>query len=304
MMNYAVETQDLSKKFAGVKALNGVSLQIPRGTVFALLGPNGSGKTTLLKLLLGLLHPSSGNANCLGMDIAKNSQGIRERAGYIGEEPRLYDYMEVEEFIVFCQGIYPSWNRQTMQNYLKEFHIPPKEKIKNLSHGMRSQLSLLVTLAPEPDILFLDEPTSGLDPIFKRRFLDTVLAETIGRGKTVIIASHHLNDIEKVADHVTFLYEGQVLQTSPLQELKDSIKDIRIVFQSEPPPALLDMEGITAVHRKDNAFHIQVSSNLNKIWRYCSLVPYFTMEMIDLELEDIFFRLLNHKVKGEKRDGK
>lgn len=291
-MNYAVETEELTKKFPRVLALEKVSLQVPKGVVFALVGPNGSGKTTFLKLLLGLFRPTSGKGLCLGLDIVSQSQEIREKTGFINEETSFYSYMKVRELLDFCRGLYPRWNDELVNSYLNEFGIPSGERIKNLSYGLRNQLALLIALAPGPEILFLDEPTSGLDPIFKRLFMDTILAEAIGKGKTVLIATHQLNDVEKVADYVAFLYQGRMIEACPLAKLKARFRKIRAVFQVDPPPHLLSMEGVAGFKRKENTFYINTSHNPEKILNACSNVPHFSLEVTELNLEDIFFLLL------------
>ncbi len=305
-MNFVVSTKSLSKNYSGKTVLDDITLNIPKGRVFTLLGPNGSGKTTFLKILTGLVLPSNGEGFCLGLNIVTSGREIRKKTCLVSEEPRLYDFLSVEEMVRFCRELYPRWNNRFMEEHLKRFNIPVTEKIKNLSHGTRKQLALLIALAPEPELLLLDEPASGFDPLFRRRFLNTALEKTIGEGKTVVIASHQLGEIERVADHIAFLNRGRVIAQKSLQEIKDNMKQIRIVFQSDPPASLFSMEGIFGVTRRGNTFLIQVDKNFEAVRQACAGFSYFSMEINNLNLEDIYFYLLDNekmgqnKIKGDK----
>lgn len=296
---YAVTTEGLSKHFSGNTALADLTLKVPRGMVYGLLGPNGSGKTTFFKLLMGQLRPTAGKGTCLGMDFYKEGQAIRRRTTYMGEELQLYNYMQVKDFVHFCRGLYPRWNNQLLERYRSEFSIPHDRRIKELSFGMKNQLALLISLAPEPDLLLLDEPLAGLDPLFRRRFFDTVLAETIARGKTVIIASHQLNEIERIADRVAFLNKGRLLKESTLDELKSSTRAIRVVFQEEPPLSFWQTEGITNVVRRNNDYQFTVTTNFELIYQRCREIPHTRLEIINRSLEESFINLLQNQKEEE-----
>jgi len=299
-----VATAGLTKKYSFKTVLKDITLQIPKGKVFALLGPNGSGKTTFLKLISGLTRPSAGEGFCLGLNIATQGEEIRRSACFVSEEPRFYDFLTVQELLRFCRDLYPRWNSRFLDEHFKIFNIPIGEKIKNLSHGTRKQLALLIALAPEPELLFLDEPAAGFDPIFRRRFLNTALEKTIGEGKTVVIASHQLHEIERVADQIVFLREGQVLEHTSLQKIKANMKQIKVVFQTEPPSSLFTMEGILDVNRRENTFYIKVNRNIEAVWQACSRLPRFAMELTNLSLEEIYFYLMDNKREGDENNAR
>ncbi len=299
----AVSTTGLSKHFKHHPALTNLNLTVPQGIIFALLGPNGSGKTTFLKLLLGQLRPSAGRGTCLGLDIVTQSHLIRQRTTYLGEELKLYSYMKVADFISFCQGLYPRWNTELVEHYRREFGLPLKRRIHALSFGMKTQLALLVSLAPEPDLLLLDEPLAGLDPLFRQRFFNTVLAETIARGKTVIIASHQLNEVERIADRAAFLYQGRLLHEASLAELKAANRSIRVVFLEEPPPSFWQTEGLNSVEQRNHTYLLHVNANFELIYRKCQEIPHSRLETLDNSLEEIFLLLLQKQERQESQSG-
>ncbi len=296
---FAVVTSGLSKHYYGTRALEDLNLKVPRGMVFGLLGPNGSGKTTFFKLLTGLLRPTAGQGACLGMEIFEKSLEIRQKTTYMGEELHLYNYMNVQDFVQFCRGLYPRWNDALLDRYRNEFNIPYNRRIGELSFGMKSQLALMIALAPEPELLLLDEPLAGLDPLFRRRFFDTVLTETIAKGKTVIIASHQLSEVERIADRVAFLHRGRLFKECTLNELKAASRIIRVVFKQAPPPSFWQMEGLTNLVCRNNDYQFSVIGNFEAIYERCREIPHFRLEIINTSLEDIFVSTLKDQEKEE-----
>ena len=236
-----------------------------------------------------------------GFNIATHGREIRKTC-LVSEEPRLYDFLSVEEMVRFCRELYPRWNNRFMDEHLKSFDIPVTEKIKNLSHGTKKQLALLIALAPEPELLLLDEPASGFDPLFRRRFLNTALEKTIGEGKSVVIASHQLDEIERVSDYIAFLNRGRVIAEKTLHDIKNQMKQIKAVFQSDPPASLFTMEGIFSVTRRGNTFLFQIDNNFEAVRQACASIPHFSMEINSLNLEDIYFYLLENKKMEQNKE--
>jgi len=228
-MNPVIRVENLSKKFRKVEALRGVSLDIPRGVVWALLGRNGAGKTTLIKILLGLLDPDDGKAEVLGHDSQRESLEIRRRVGYVPEQPGLYEWMRVDEIGQFCAAFYPAGYCTTYLEYIKTLGLDPQKKIKDLSKGMRAMVLLALALSHDPDLLILDEPTSGLDVIVRRQFLESMV-DRAATGKTVFLASHQVHEVERVADIVGFLKEGQLILVDEVEKLKREIRRWVLIF--------------------------------------------------------------------------
>ncbi len=299
MNNFAVQTRALHKDYGKVSAVADLNLEVPSGSVFALLGLNGAGKSTVLKMLIGLVRPTSGSAFCLGMDIGSREMEIRQRVGYLGAEPRIYGYMTARQAIKFCRGLYQVWNDGIVERYLDVFGIPVDTKLHQLSQGQKNQLALVLALAPEPELLLLDEPTSGFDPVKRRLFFNAVLEEIVAEGKTVVLASHQLEDVERVADQVGLMHRGRLVHTCSLDELREREREIRVVFQKEPPPELFKHPGILEVKQEGMAYRIIVSDCMEEIWQSCAAFPHYALDVISADLEDIFLRYTG---EGLKRD--
>ncbi len=287
-MNLAIEFENLSKNFGEKKAVDNLSLQVPEGSIFGFLGPNGAGKTTTVKMMLGLLRPDGGRGRVLNRDIGRESEAIRSKVGYVAEVQEMYRYMTVQEIISFCKPFYPHWNDLLVKKYLDFFQLPAREKIKSLSKGMKTQLALILGMAPEPELLVLDEPTSGLDTINRQEFLRIILEEIAVQGKTVFLSSHLLHDVERVADQVAILNQGKLIDIRPIDNLKTSVKKIRVVFQKDVPEELFSQPGIQSYTREENAYLLSVEDNLQEILNSLKKYPYFVLDIINQNLEEIF----------------
>ncbi len=222
----AVELVDLTKRFGRTLAVDNLSLEIPRGSTFGLLGPNGAGKSTTIKLLMGMLAPTAGQARLLGIDVAADPTEIKQRVGYVPEMHYIYRWMRVGEVIGFCKSCFRSWNDDTCREMLDLFDLDLEKKVKHLSKGMQTKLALLLAVSHDSELLLLDEPLSGLDPIAREEFLDGVLRTICDRGQTVLISTHMLDDVRRLADTVGILNEGRLLLHGNLDALLTSTKRI------------------------------------------------------------------------------
>ncbi len=234
-----IEINHVTKRFGHTTAVDDVSLTIPAGCVFALLGENGAGKTTLVRMLLGLLPPDAGSITVLGMSTSKQGEEIRQRVGYVPERPTLYDWMTASEIGWFTAGFYPDGFEQQYRNLLDRYRVPAARKISQMSKGMRSKVALSLALAPQPELLVLDEPTSGLDTLVRREFLESMV-DLAAEGRTVVLSSHLIGEVERIADHVAILKSGQTLTIDPLDELKRHAFDVTLTMHSAAAPLPLN----------------------------------------------------------------
>ncbi len=253
----AIETFGLLKQFGQVVAVKGLSLAIPRGCTFGLLGPNGAGKSTTIKMLMGMLSITCGQARVLGVDVTADPVQVKRRVGYVPEAHHIYRWMRVREVVGFCKSCFPTWNDDTCREMIELFGLDPERKVKHLSKGMLVKLSLLVAVSHEPELLLLDEPLSGLDPIAREDFLDGVLRTICDRGQTVLISSHMLDDVRRLADTVGILNEGRLIVQGNLDEMLTTTKRICATLRDGFQPKWMDKMGTgsepTSVDRLKNA---------------------------------------------------
>jgi ABC-2 type transport system ATP-binding protein len=244
-MTAMIQLNHVSKSFGRVRAVNDLSLEIPRGQLFCFLGPNGAGKTTTIKLLCGLLKPDAGTIRIGGRDLEKEPLPVRRITGYIPDFPFLYDRLTAAEFLEFSGDLYglPRGEvREKRGALFDQFGLGEYAYtlIKDLSHGYRQRLIYAVTLLHRPEVLFVDEPFVGLDP-FTIRLIKNLLCEQARAGMTVFLTTHILALIEDMADHIGILVGGRLVHSGTLAELAETsaMRDARledIFFRLAGPP--------------------------------------------------------------------
>ncbi len=231
-MDTVIRLNNVSKRYGRETALKNVSFDVPKGTVFALLGENGAGKSTSIKIMLGLADSDGGEAEVLGMPSSKSGMDIRRRVGYVAEQPTLYDWMTVREIGWFAGGFYGNGYFDEYARLAEEFGLPGDRKIKSLSKGMRAKVSLALALGHQPELLILDEPTSGLDAVVRREFLESMV-DRAAAGQTVFLSSHQIAEVERVADVVAIIHKSQLVVVEPLDKLKARMTQATLTLNDE-----------------------------------------------------------------------
>lgn len=231
--------QNVSRVFGHTVALADVTLRIPRGCVFGLVGENGAGKTTLIKHLLGLYRAQAGTVSVFGFDPVREPPEVLSRIGYLSEERDLPDWMRVGELMNYSQAFYPGWDANFARELLEMFELNPGQKVRTLSRGQRARAGLLAALAHRPELLLLDEPSSGLDPAARQDILGAVIRTVADEGRTVLFSSHLLHEVQRVADHVALLHRGKLVLDEPLDGLLTRHRILTLHFPSaltvQPP---------------------------------------------------------------------
>jgi ABC-2 type transport system ATP-binding protein len=225
-----IEIRRLTRQFGNKTALDDVSLTVPRGGVFGLIGGNGAGKTTLIKHILGMLKAHTGTVHVFGLDPVQNPVGTLGRIGYLSEDRDLPNWMRVGELLRYTQAFFPTWDAAYAEELRQAFDLDDKARVKTLSRGQRARTGLLVALAHRPDLLVLDEPSSGLDPVVRRDILGAIIRTIADEGRTVFFSSHLLDEVERVADRVAIIHEGRIMLTSSMDEIKDTHRRVTLRF--------------------------------------------------------------------------
>jgi len=233
-MDTIIATQGLTKIFGGRAVVDRLNLTVPQGAIFALLGGNGAGKSTTIKMLTGLLPADAGSATILGQDCWAEAIGLRHRVGYVPERPRFYDWMSVRDIGWFTAGFHKPGFAPRYVELVQRFRLDPAARLKTLSKGGYAKVGLALALAPDPEVLILDEPTSGLDLFIRREFLASMV-ELAGAGRTILLSSHGIAEVERVASHAGFMAEGRLLLAASIEELRKRIVRVRLRFEGLPP---------------------------------------------------------------------
>ena len=219
-MNAVIDTQGLTRRFRKTVAVKDLSLEVPAGSIFALLGPNGAGKTTLIKMVMNMVRPSGGSATILGTDSLRLGPPQLERIGYVSENQELPEWMTVQELIDYCRPFYPAWDDDLCRRLIRQFNLPLARKLKTFSRGMKVKAALLSSLSYRPELMILDEPFTGLDALVRDELIRGLLEVTDQDERTIFIASHDIDEVERLADWVGVIHKGEMQLSEPAASLR------------------------------------------------------------------------------------
>ncbi|MBN2451125.1 MAG: ABC transporter ATP-binding protein [Lentisphaeria bacterium] len=250
MAEAAIWCDQLSKRYGRSMAVRDASIALEAGAVYGLVGRNGAGKTTLIRMLLGLTRPTAGCARVLGFDPVRDGVEIRRRVGYVPETHAMYPWMTLRQLLAFVAPFYPTWDDAEAHRLLHHFGLDENKPIRELSRGMVAKTALTLALAHHPEVLVLDEPTGGLDAVIRSEFLESITDMASSSGKTVLVSSHLLTDVERIVDTIILIEEGRIRVVDSLENLKDRVREVRVSFADTTPDAFalpgaltLDREG-------------------------------------------------------------
>ncbi|EGW41652.1 ABC transporter ATP-binding protein [Desulfosporosinus sp. OT] len=215
-----LEVNKLTKHFKDF-SLKNISFQLPRGYIMGFIGPNGAGKSTTIKLIMNLLPKDSGQIKVFGLDNLAHELTIKNRTAFVFDENHYYEELSIRTMASIVASFYKHWEPQTFEKFLKDFELKPKQKIKELSKGMKMKFSLAIALSHGAELLIMDEPTAGLDPIARSEFLEILAALIQDEQKSIFFSTHITTDLDKIADFVTFLHHGEIVLSAPKDDILD-----------------------------------------------------------------------------------
>lgn len=228
-----IEMEHVSRYFGQTRAVSDLSLAVPKGAVFGLLGENGSGKTTSIKMMMGALFPQEGTVRLFGVDPGGMAPETRSRIAYVADEVALPNWMRLSEALALHSAYFAQWDENMALERLRKYELALNQTFGTLSKGQQRRFLLTLALAQQPELLVLDEPAAGLDVAVRREFLDTLMELANEREVTILLSSHILSDVERVVDHVAFTKKGKLVLQANLEDLKGTVK--RLCFPTPPP---------------------------------------------------------------------
>ena len=286
----AVVLNGISRRYGKRVALDALDLQVEQGSVHALLGPNGSGKTTTIRILLGFIRPDSGQGSVLGFPLGHSFPPVdlKTRIGYVPEHSSLYESMTAREILAFARALNRRWDPKAEKRYADLFSLPMDVKVRQMSTGVRAQLALTLGMCARPELLVLDEPTRGLDAAQRFRYLQALIEDCIEDGRTVLLSSHDLYQMERIADHVTILRTGKAAVSGTLDQIKESEKRVRVAGDASEA-SLVSLTGVRKATRDSGGLLLHVSGDIEAFKAAARGTPGVTgLQVMDQSLEEIF----------------
>lgn len=241
-MSNAIETSGLGKSFGNNAAVKGLNLAVPEGAVFAFLGPNGAGKTTTIKMLMNIVEPSEGESSVLGVKSTQLGAKDFAQIGYVSENQEIPEWMTVGRLLNYCKAFYPTWDDDLCSRLLNQYQLPLDRSIKSLSRGMKMKATLVSSLVYRPRLLVLDEPFSGLDVLVRDEFIHGVLELSEQEAWTVFVSSHDIDEVERLADWVGIMRDGELQLCETVASLQARFRKIEAIL----PPDCDDVRQIPA----------------------------------------------------------
>ena len=282
-----IEINNISLTLDNKKILNNINLHINNGKIYGLIGPNGVGKTSLIKSLVGIYKVDDGEILYDGIDIYDDIL-TKKKVAYVSDDNKFLSSFRIKDVVKYYKLAYENFNENKFYKLNKVFNLPLDRKISQLSKGTKTRVSILVALCQEADYIILDEPTSGLDPIIKNKFLKMLVDEVRERGVTIVISSHHLNELERICDEVVIIKDGMIQYKNSLEEMKKRIRKIQVAFDAPVYEDDLNINGIYKISKVGRVFTIITDNYSEEFKEEINKFNPLFIEEIDLALEDIF----------------
>ena len=282
-----IEIKNVTKKFDDFTALDGVDINVEKGSVYGLVGPNGAGKTTIIKIMTGIYRSDSGTIHIDGKDVYENSE-IKKRMVYISDDLYFFPGYSIKDMASYYKGIYPYWSDERFRAMSDIFKIDINRSVRRLSKGMQKQVAFWLGLSANPDIMILDEPVDGLDPVMRKNVWNLMLSDVVERNMTVLVSSHNLRELEDVCDHVGIMNNGKVVIEKALDEVKGNIHKVQTAFTDGLPDELLNVLEVLKHEKVGSVDMLILRGSYQKIADVIKKYNPLILDVVPLSLEEIF----------------
>lgn len=288
-----LQAENLSKKFGSFTALDGINLEIGEGEVFGFIGPNGAGKTTTIRTLLGIYKATSGKATIFGKDVWKDAVEIHKRLAYVPGDVNLWGNLTGGEVIDLLLKLSGCKDNGRKKEFIEKYDLDPTKKCRKYSKGNRQKVALVAAFSSDADLYILDEPTSGLDPLMEKVFQDCV-ADVKKQGKSILLSSHILSEVERLCDKVGIIRQGKIIETGTLDKLRHLTRTNVDIITKQSMEALKDIKGVYSIQKNGNNLTFQVDTDeIGSVMKYVSQYDIEKIEVTPLALEDLFMHYYN-----------
>lgn len=287
----SISIEHLTKRYGKFTAVDDISIEIPTGSVFGLLGPNGAGKTSTFKCMLGLGAATSGEVRFDGKPLTPETF---EHLACVPERSALYEWLSAADHLEMQKRAFKRYNVKRADDLMQMFSLDPRKRVRAMSKGMRTALSVVLAFALEPEIMVLDEPTSGLDPVNQRSVLKLII-DASAQGSTIVLSSHQIGQVERAADHIAVLKDGRIALSGAVDDLKATSKIVEAIFESDSATlnGISTDARITRLERTGRIYRLTVNSGSDDLAARLTSMGAQSVRVVDLNLEDIFLNAVD-----------
>lgn len=279
--------ENVSKSYDVLPVIKDINIQLKENSIYGLIGANGAGKTTLIKTLCGIYIPDFGSVKLFDKDVYSCNE-IRENIAYVPDSIMFYNNFTVKDMKNFYKNIYRNWDEKRYQTLREVFTFSDKKRIKHLSKGMKTQLSLLIALSCMPKVILMDEPTSGLDPFIRKEVLNLIVQDVSSRGTSVLISTHNISELEQICDRVGFMNKGELKIQEEMEDLKYKFKKLQIAFSEEMSEEFKKEFNPKITNKYGKVYEIVVDMDFEMFKSNAQKYSPILLEKLDMTLEEIF----------------
>ncbi|MGA4720767.1 ATP-binding cassette domain-containing protein [Fictibacillus nanhaiensis] len=286
-----LRVNNISKTIEGSQVLDHVNITLEPGTIAGLVGRNGVGKSTLLRVIAGILDPDDGQVLFNDADIHQDPH-VKQKITYVPDSTEILKSYSVKEIVKLYDAIYEDFDIVYFYSLLDRFKLPKNKKIRTYSKGMKALFLMILSFSTKSDLIILDEPTNGLDPIVKRNILQFIIEEVSERQLCVLISTHHLEEVEKMADVLIMIKEGRIDSTTSIEDAKSSFRKVQVVYKHSLPEKIAQLSNVNIINQTGRVYTLMIKGNIDATLEKLHQENPLLLEELPMTLEDIFISSL------------